>query len=144
MKEICHEKESTMRRRRDRIGAAHLAVTLGILIGVVYGAYHLLGLPAWLAVVAGAPVGYVVSRNVVRRLLPPLPALTDQERIRMTSPRRWLALDIFTVVLLHFGGGLSWALSLGVAVVTTLVFFAIEWRNRNQTRLRLKSAESDS
>jgi len=133
-----------MKRRRDVINTAHLVVALGILIAVVCGAYYLLGLPAWLAVVAGAPVAYVVSSSVSRRLLPLPPPLTDQERLYMTSARRWLVLDIFIVALLHFGGGVLWVLSFGITAVITFVFVFIEWRKRKQARLRLQRVKPDS
>lgn len=132
---------SATRRRRDLINTIHLAVALAILISVVYGSYALLGLPAWIAVMIGTPVAYLVSNNVSRHLLPSSPPLTDKERLRMTPIRRWLILDVFCIGLLHFGGGISWALNFGITATITLVFGIVEWRNHNLARLRLERAE---
>jgi hypothetical protein len=124
-------------QRRDIIAGIHAAVAVIVLIGTVSAAHFLVGLSGLSAVGIGGLIGYVITRAILRYLVPEVPVINDVERLQIRVGRRWLIWTVAMTPFFYFATPLSWIGSFGVAIGSGLVGWAIEHRKRRQAWARL-------
>jgi hypothetical protein len=124
-------------KRRDIIAGIHAVIAVIILIGTVSAAHFLVGLSGFSAVGVGGLVGYAITRTILRYLVPEVPVVNDVERLQIRVGRRWLIWTVVMTPFFYFATSLSWVGSLGVAIGSGLIGWAIEHRKRRQARARL-------